>query len=148
MAAICVACAAEKELPLARCGRCGLAPVGPDRARSVIASTRMLTEPELREVQKRILGGEPFRPSRARIEAAGRVLAGQAAAEPVNLTRNQAVALAVGNLLLTPALGLAVWFGLRQRPGLGARQALWLTLPVSLGLFGAWALLLAYHRAG
>lgn len=147
MAAICVACAAEKELPLARCGRCGVAPVGPDRALSVIASTRMLSEPELREVQKRILGGEPFRPSRARIEAAGRVLAGQAAVAPVNLTRNQAVALAIGNLLFTPALGFAVWFGLRQRPGLGARQALWLTLPISLGLFGAWAILFAYHRS-
>ncbi len=148
MSAVCISCAAEKELPLARCSRCGLAPVGPDRALSVIASTRLLTEPELREVQKRILAGEPFRPSRSRVEAAGRVLAGQAAVAPVNLTRNQAVALALGNLLLTPALGFAVWFGLRQRPGLGARQALWLTLPVSLGLFGSWALLFVYHLRG
>ena len=135
--AVCIQCGGEKELALGRCASCGLVPTGPQRALSVIASTRMLAEPDLQEVQRRIAAGEPFRPGRARVEEAGRVLAGAARVEPFNFDRNLALLLVAGNVLLTPALGFAVWFGLRHRPGLGARQALWLTIPVSLALFGA-----------
>ncbi len=140
MTAICYDCGAEKELPLSRCAACGLSPTGDQRAVSIIASTRVLTEPELSEVQRRIRSGEPFRPSRARIDAARGILAGQANVEPVSLSRQQAVMLLAANVLLTPALGYAAWFALRRRPGLGATQALWLTVPVTVVLTVAWVL--------
>lgn len=147
-AAVCVACGEPKDLALARCAACGLVPAGEDRARSVLASTRMLDAAQLAEVQRRIRSGEPFRPAPARLEAARGVLAGAMAAEPRTLSRNEAVALVLGNLLLTPALGLAVWFGLRGRPGLAARQALWLTVPISGALGGAWLAALWMRRSG
>lgn len=149
--AICIQCASEKELALGRCGSCGLVPTGTQRALSVIASTRMLTEPDLAEVQRRIAAGEPFRPGRERIEEAGRVLAGGAHVEPFSFSRSHALLLTAGNVLLTPALGFAVWFGLRHRSGLGARQALWLTIPVSLLFLGVrialWVWPLAAHAS-
>lgn len=148
MNAVCVACGEPKELALARCAACGFVPTGDDRARSVLASTRMLEPPQLAEVQRRIRSGEPFRPSPARLAAARLALAGAASTKPRTLTRNEALALLAGNLLLTPALGWAVWFGLRQRPGLAARQALWLTVPVSGVLGGAWIAALWAHRGG
>ena len=144
MTAICIRCAAEKELALARCAECGLVPAEDDRALSVIASTRSLPDADLVEVQRRIRAGEPFRPGRDRVEAARKLLAGTATVEPFAFTRNQALLLVAANILLTPAIGFAAWFGLRQRPGLGARQALWLTIPVS-AIFGITWLVLNYR---
>lgn len=140
MIAICVRCGADKELPLARCPACAAVPTGEERALSVLASGRMLEEGELREVQRRIRAGEPLRPPRARLEAAQRLLAGGARVEPFSFTARQAVGLVAANVLLTPLLGYAVWYGVRHRPGLGARQALWLTVPVSIALAVAWGI--------
>ncbi len=131
MTAVCIRCGVEKELALTRCPGCGLVPAGDDRALSVLASRRMLGEAELAEVRRRIRTGEPFRPARARLALATAVLAGSANIEPFAFTRASAVSLLLANVLLTPALGFAVWFGVRHRPGLGARQALWLTVPVA-----------------
>lgn len=136
--AICIRCGAPKELALARCPECGLVPTADERALSVLASSRLLGAPELAEVQRRIRAGEALRPARDRVELARRMLAGSASVEPFSFTRGQAVALVAANVLLTPALGFAVWFGARHRPGLGARQALWLTIPVSLAVGIAW----------
>ena len=136
--AVCIQCGSTKELPLLRCLACKHSPIGDDRARSLIASNRMLDGTQLREVQRRIQVGEPFRPGPERIAAARRILAGAAAAEPFAFTLTQAILLLVGNVILTPALGFAVWYGVRSRPGLGGRQALWLTVPVSITLTLGW----------
>jgi hypothetical protein len=98
----------------------------------------MLDAAQLIEVQRRIQVGEPFRPTRERMEAARRMLAGATAAEPFRFSATQALLLVLGNLVLTPALGFAVWYGVRNRPGLGGRQALWLTVPVSIVLTLGW----------
>ncbi|MSP54973.1 MAG: hypothetical protein EXR69_05120 [Myxococcales bacterium] len=136
--AICIRCGGAKELALARCPECGLVPIADERAHSLLASSRFLGAPELAEVQRRIRAGEPLRPARERVELARTMLAGSARVEPFSLSPRQAAALVAANVLLTPALGYAVWFGTRHRPGLGARQALWLTLPVSFALALAW----------
>jgi hypothetical protein len=98
----------------------------------------MLDATQLREVQHRIQVGEPFRPGAERMAAARKMLAGAAAAEPFAFTMTQAILLVIGNVVLTPALGFAVWYGVRSRPGLGGRQALWLTVPVSVALTVGW----------
>lgn len=138
MNAVCVRCARDKELPLGRCAGCGWVPTGEDRVASVLLSTRVLSVPELTEAQVRLSRGEPFKPSAARLASARRVLLGERSPTPASLTPLQMLGLGVGNLALTPALGLAVWFGLRDRPGPGARQALWLTLPISAALAALW----------
>ena len=138
MNAVCIRCGAAKELALARCPSCTIVPTGDERALSVLASTRLLDASQLVEVQRRILAGEPFRPSRTRLELARATLVGAAQVAPFSLTPRQAVALFLGNVLLTPALGFALWFGVRHRPGLGGRQALWLTVPVSLAIGALW----------
>ena len=138
LTAVCTECGSAKDLPLLRCASCGHIPAGDDRPRSLIASIRMLDPAQLREVQRRIQVGEPFRPSPDRIAAARRLLAGAAAADSFQFSVTQAILLVLGNLLLTPALGIAVWYGVRSRPGLGGRQALWLTVPVSLAVTLGW----------
>jgi hypothetical protein len=46
--------------------------------------------------------------------------------------------LILANALLTPLVGYAVWFGLRQQRPAMARQALWWTFPVSAALGLVW----------
>lgn len=135
--AVCVRCGAEKDLPLGRCGACGHLPQGDERELAVLASRRLLDEDGLRAVQERIRKGEALRPSAARREQARTLLRGSSEA-PVDLTPRQVWALVAANVLVTPALGFAVWFRLRRSPGRGARQALWATVPISLGFGLAW----------
>lgn len=141
--AICPACGAEKDLPLGRCLGCGQIPVGEGRLLAVLCSSRVLREEELLAVQGRIRRGEPLRPTRALLERAGAVLSGRVE-QPARLTGAQLAALGVANLLLTPALGYAVWWRWRDRPGPGARQALLVTVPVSAALL----VLLVLYRLG
>lgn len=142
--AICQACAAPKELPLARCGSCGFHPTGEAQEIALLCSTRLLTPEQLADVADRLARGEPLNPSpqlRARARA---LLHGKAEEVERQLTGRELVALTVGNVLLTPLLGYAVWFRLRERPGIAARQALFVTLPVSVVLAAAWILLVRW----
>jgi hypothetical protein len=135
--AVCGACGAGKDLPLARCGACGFTPSGPGRLVAICLSDRVLSPEALAQAAARIRLGEPPNPSAALLERARRVLS--PSAEPVAaFTGWQLALLLAGNVLLTPLLGWAAWLRLRDRPGEGARQALIVTVPVSLALAGAW----------
>jgi cytochrome bd-type quinol oxidase subunit 1 len=52
------------------------------------------------------------------------------------------IQLALANLLFTPLIGLAAWYGLRQERPSAARQALHVTLPIGLATTIAWVALL------
>ena len=54
------------------------------------------------------------------------------------LSSTQMLALAVADVVLTPLLGFAIWFGLRDERPVAARQSLRITLPVSVGLGIVW----------
>ena len=129
MNAICARCGAPKDVAVGRCAGCGFVPVGEDRVVAVLCSRKVLGEKELLEVQSRILRGEPLRPSGVVLDRA-RVVLG--AGSEAGFTRSQLWWLLVGNLLITPLLGLAVWF--RARGELQGRQALSVTIPVMLFL--------------
>lgn len=135
--AVCAACGADKDVPLARCGACGVAPEGPDREVALLLSTRFLTREELVRVRDRIRRGERPEPGPARRAEARALLAGASPA-PRALTRSALVGLVAGNLLLTPLLGWAIWLRWRGHPGPGARQVWWATAPISLVLLLAW----------
>lgn len=135
--AVCTSCGAYKDLALGRCPACGHLPDAAEREVAVACSSRFLTAAELAAVQARVRRGERLDPSPARRAAARAVLAGRAEPE-VALDRRRWMLLALGNLLVTPLLGWALWLRWWGRPGPGARQALWATVPASLLLAAAW----------
>lgn len=133
MAAICHVCGAGKDLALARCAACGTVPTGAEREDAVLCSDAILDAGALKSVQERIRRGERLHPSPALRARARAVLSG-VEITPAVLSPRAKLALALGNLLLTPLLGYAVWFRWRTRPGPGARQVLWVTIPVNVAL--------------
>ncbi len=133
LAAICARCGAEKDLPLGRCPGCGHLPAGEDRALALVCSTRVLDEAALRTAQERIRRGEPVRPTAALLERARGILSG-GTERSARLDARQLVAIAVANVLLTPLVGYAVWWRHREDTGPAARQALLVTVPVSIAL--------------
>lgn len=139
--AICHRCGAGKDLPLGRCGACGVVPEGPDRELAMLCSRHFLKEEgELARLAERIRKGEPLQPDAA-ARAAARALLQPGEPEWV-LQPRELVLLSLGNLLLTPLLGYAIWFRARGRPA--GRQALAVTVPCSLLLavgILAWRLL-------
>lgn len=102
----------------------------------MICSTRVLGVDALREAQTRIRRGEPVRPTEA-LRARARALLHGAPMAPARLTPGQLVLLAAGNLLLTPLLGYAVAWRHHSEGGPATRQALLVTLPISILLFAA-----------
>lgn len=148
--AVCTRCGAAKDLPLARCGGCGASPAGDDAVLAVLASRRVLDAEGLAAAAARIRAGEPLRPSARLLDRAREILAGRGpgpeAAPPPRLARREVALLVVGNVLLTPVLGMAAWWRLRERPGPAARQALWATVPVVL--LGAALWLYLWARPG
>lgn len=85
-------------------------------------------EAERKQLAERIRRGEPLQPG-ASARAAARALLQPGEAEWV-LQPRELILLTLGNLLLTPLVGYAIWF--RARGGPAGRQALAVTLPCSL----------------
>lgn len=138
--AICHRCGAGKDLPLGRCGACGVVPEGSERELAMLCSSHFLEEAERARLAERIRKGEPLQPGAAARAAARAVL--QPGEPEWVLQPRELVLLSLGNLLLTPLLGFAIWFRARGRPA--GRQALVVTLPCSLLLavgILAWRLL-------
>lgn len=145
--AICARCGMEKDLPLGRCPACSHVPAAADRELALVCSTRVLDVAALRAAQERIRHGEAVRPTPALRAQARALLLGRSPV-PARFTPRQVAALVLGNLMLTPLLGYAIWFRYRTRQGPAARQALFATVPVSLALVGvvfAWRYLLILH---
>lgn len=136
LAAICARCGAEKDLALGRCPGCGHLPAGEDRELALVCSTRVLDADALRGAQARIRRGEPVRPS-APLRARAREVLSGVTARRTALGPRELAAITLGNLLLTPLVGYAVWWWHRHDEGPAARQALLVTVPASLLLGGA-----------
>lgn len=158
MRAVCIHCGATKPRAMAPCRACGRAPRGPERALSYLFSTHHLSEGELDGVAARIRAGDrPDPPERLLQQAMARLTASLSHlpgtspdpdAGQRELSREEAWLLVLGNVVLTPLIGLAVWWGWRGRHPQAADRVLWLTLPLA-GLFGAaWVGLAVLSAAG
>ena len=130
------------------CKTCSFTPTGDERPVAWLFSAHHLAVDELLEAAKRVRAGDRPEPSKA-LRGQARVGMGAApltdtAKEP--LGTNSLLMLGLGNLLLTPLAGYAVWFGLREERPRAARQALLLTLPMSAALAIAWVMFVASQR--
>jgi len=142
MEAVCHHCGSEKPGALSPCASCGFTPAGADRALAWLFSTQHLDRVELARAAERIRAGDQPAPSRA-LQAEARQAMGarslpNTARRP--LEPRTLILLSAANLLLTSLVGYAVWFGMREERPVAARQALWLTMPVSLGMGTLWVL--------
>ena len=122
------------------CKGCGFTPTSEERALAWLFSGHHLDADELEEAARRVRTGERPDPSRA-LQAEARASMGAApladrAARP--LPPRTLLLVGLGNLLMTPLAGYAVWFGLRESRPVAARQTLSITLPVSAALALAW----------
>lgn len=140
-AAVCHRCGGRKRGPFVPCKTCGFVPQGDQRSVAWLFSTAWLDELELEEAARRVLGGGIPDPSRALRDQArqfmGAAPLGDDAKRP--LSSRQVMLLFAGNVLFTPMMGFAVWFGLRRSRPIAARQALSVSVPVSLALTAMWA---------
>lgn len=114
-------------------------PSGEAAALAWLFSAHHLNEAQRAEAARRIREGERPEPSRAQWAQAQHAL-GAALPDSANppLTRRALAALVVANVLLTPLLGYALWFGLHHHRPLASAQAFRVTLPVTVALAGAW----------
>lgn len=140
VAAVCHRCGGDKSGPLVPCKGCGYVPQGEERATAWLFSANHLDEDELAHAADRIRGGERPDPPVSLAQAARVAMGAQplsdAARQPMP---NSSLALiGVGALVLTPLVGWAVWFGLRQERPVAAGQALRLTVPITLAMALFW----------
>ncbi len=110
MAAICLCCGFEKSEPLQACPSCSFEPVGRDRAISWLCSDAHLSPAELVETAGRISAGEPPNPASSLIHRAN--IAIGLSPEKKNMP---IWVLGLGNLLLTPLFGFAIWLDCRHQ---------------------------------
>ncbi len=138
--AVCHRCGADKAGPFVPCKACGFTPTGDDRAVAWLFSTHHLTEDELEVARAKVLNGSRPEPSRALKDAArhqmGAAPLDEEARQPFPPSTLALIGLA--DVLLTPLAGYAVWLGLRTKRPRAARQALFVTLPISLVLLVLW----------
>ena len=138
MNAACHRCGARKPEAGDPCADCGYLPEGDERALAWLFSRAHLDEAELAEASRRVREGERPEPGRALIAEARRALGGSPGDPEDTLSRPAQLALGVGSVLLTPLLGLAIWFGLRPTRPAAARLALRVTASASLAFVAMW----------
>ena len=132
--AVCHRCGGDKLGALVPCKTCGYVPSGADRSVAWLFSEHYLSGPELVAAAERVRAGERPEPSRALREHARQAMGAaptvELAAQP--LSSQQKVLIFLANFLLTTLAGYAVWFGLRESRPKAAREALVLTIPLSV----------------
>ncbi len=112
MAAICLCCAHRKAEPLNACPSCSFLPRGRDRAISWLYSDEHLSSSELEDAALRIAAGDPPNPSSSLVHTGYMAIGVRPESDSLH-----PVLLVLGNLLLTPLFGLALWLECRhQRP--------------------------------
>jgi hypothetical protein len=138
--AVCHRCGADKAGPFVPCKACGFTPTGDDRAIAWLFSTHHLTEAELEVARARVLNGVRPDPSKALKDAArdqmGAAPLDEEARRP--FPPSTLALLALVDVVLTPLAGYAVWLGLRTKRPRAAKQALFVTLPISIVLLVLW----------
>ena len=143
--AVCHRCGGPKSGPLVPCKACGFTPTGEERPVAWLFSLHHLAPDELEAAAARVREGERPDPSRKLRDEAREAMGAPMSAPEANrpLTHGQLLLLSAGNLLLTPMAGYAVWFGLRESRPAASRQALRITVPVTLGLAVLWVGMIA-----
>jgi len=138
--AICHNCGGEKAGPLVPCKACGFVPTGEDRPIAWLFSGHHLEAAELMEAAERIRAGERPDPPSALRQAARTAMGALPLLDPSGkgLSRRDLVGVVVGSLLLTPLVGIAVWFGWREDRPKAAAQALWTSLAIGGLVALAW----------
>ena len=123
MTAVCHICGDTKIRPLVLCKACGVVPLPEERALAWLLGPEHLSEVERKEVAVRIRNGEVLLPSRSLQRQALYKLG-------FSFTRNAyskkwMVGLFVANFLLTPLIGVGIWWGARMDRPVLATQSLW-----------------------
>jgi hypothetical protein len=138
--AVCHRCGADKAGPFVPCKACGFTPTGDDRAIAWLFSTHHLTEAELEIARERVRNGVRPDPSKALKDAARQQMGAAPLDEEARrpFPPSTLALLALADFVLTPLAGYAVWLGLRTKRPRAARQALLVTVPISLGLLVLW----------
>jgi len=149
-AAICTRCGGPKRGPFVPCKACGYTPSGTERQVAWLFSEHHLQPPSLAEAARRLRLGERPEPPRALMEHA-RVQMGAAplsidARQP--LSRGQLLAMTAANLLLTPLVGMALWWGLSEDRPVASHQALRATVPAIVVVGLTWVVLILRWRLG
>lgn len=149
-AALCIRCAADKDLALGRCGACGYLPgvesgIEDDRVVSLCASQRILSPEALLAARERMLRGEPLAPGAALRARAHTMLRGAPDEEPA-LSAGRLLALGAVSLVVSPLLAWAAWFRWRARGGPAGAQAFRVALWTSAASLGAWVAYLSAAR--
>ncbi len=143
MKAICIRCGAFKPRALAPCPDCGHRPEGGDRPLSYLLSSHHLSEPELERAADRLRAGEAVAPSPELLEIARTELTATQTPQDdgdsdPGLSREERFLLLLGDLLLSPLIGLVAWWGWRAERPAASRQALRITAPIALLLSALW----------
>lgn len=137
-------CGTWKKRALGPCRACGHVPEGEERAVAWLLSDRHLADSELEQSAVRIRGGEVPLPSAEQRRQARAQLSSVAERDAADhrLMREGAVALAAANLMFSPLVGLALWWGTRTSQPRLARETLQLTAGCALALAAIWAVAL------
>ncbi len=142
--AVCHRCGGPKQGPFVPCKTCSFVPLGEERPIAWLFGLDYLTEEEMLLAGERVRSGEGPDPSSALRELAreemGALPLSSAQLKP--LSTWQLLGLSVSNLVLTPLIGGALWYGMREDRPVAAGQIARLTVPVIAGLTLMWIVLL------
>ena len=137
MRAVCHRCGGIKAGPFLPCPDCLHTPRAEDRALAWLFSAAHLSTEELELAARRIQTGEQPEPSRQLLAHATANMSSSRGSGGPPLSRHQLVGIGLGSIALTPLMGLSIWWGYRTSRPLAAKQALRVTVPVSvvIGVF-------------
>ncbi len=143
MRAVCVRCGEIKPRAMGPCPACTYLPDGDDRPLSYLLSSHHLSDEELERAAERIRAGESVSPPPSLVEIARVELTATQAEGDDNprdrgLNREEKFLLVLGDILFTPLIGVAAWWGLRVERPVASRQALLITAPVAALLTAVW----------
>ena len=146
MNAVCHRCGGAKAGPLLPCPNCKITPKGADRAVAWLFSLSHLDEHELDLAGQRIREGEiPDPPASLRTLALQHI---GMDFDDTPLNQRDRIRLIAANVVLTPLVGLAVWWGLSGSRPTAAKQALHITVPIAAAFALVWLGLIATRLLG
>ena len=138
--AICHRCGAPKKGPFVPCKSCDFVPQGDERAVAWLFGRDHLSEDDMTEAAARVRAGEIPDPSMALCEMAREAMGAISLSQlqKRSLTTKQVASLLTVQVLFTPLIGLAVWYGMRTERPVAAHQSLQITGVVSVFSLMVW----------
>ena len=148
MKSVCHRCGGIKAGPFLPCPDCLHTPREDDRALAWLFSSAHLSEEEMALAARRIQAGEQPEPPPRLIAHAKTNIASGRAGGGTPLSHRQLLAVGVGSLVLTPLVGLSVWWGYRTVRPVAARQTLRITIPVGVVMAVFWLSVIVVRLLG